>query len=118
VVGHHAHVVQKIEQVNGVWTIFGLSNLISYLPTTDAFPNKTQDGMIVTTNVTLNPDGSVQVEQPVVYPTWVDKKNGVVVRPILSDLLDPTVPDNIKAELNVSLERSRAVVGDFFAAAS
>ena len=118
VVGHHAHVVQKIEQVNGVWTIFGLSNLISYLPTTDAFPNKTQDGMIVTTNVTLNPDGSVQVEQPVVYPTWVDKYNGVVVRPILSDLLDPTVPDNIKAELNISLERSRAVVGDFFAAAS
>ena len=118
VVGHHAHVVQKIEQVNGVWTVFGLSNLISYLPTTDAFPNKTQDGMIVTTNITLNPDGSVQVEQPVVYPTWVDKKNGVVVRPILTDLLDPTVPDDIKAELNVSLERSRAVVGDFFAAAS
>ena len=117
VIGHHAHVVQKIEQVNGVWTIFGLSNLISYLPTTDAFTPNTQDGMIVTTNITLNPDGSVVVEKPVVYPTWVDKKNGVVVRPILSDLADPTVPDDIKAELNVSLERTRAVVGDFFAPA-
>ena len=74
--------------------------------------------MLFRSNITLNPDGSVQVEQPVVFPTWVDKKNGVVVRPILSDLLDPTVPDNIKAELNVSLERSRTVVGDFFAAAS
>jgi len=117
VIGHHAHVVQKIEQVNGVWTIFGLSNLISYLPTTDAFSPNTQDGMIVTTNITLNPDGSVVVDKPVVYPTWVDKKNGVVVRPILSDLTDPTVPDDIKAELNVSLERTRAVVGDFFAPA-
>ncbi len=117
VIGHHAHVVQKIEQVNGVWTIFGLSNLISYLPTTDAFSPNTQDGMIVTTNITLNPDGSVVVEKPVVYPTWVDKKNGVVVRPILSDLADPTVPEDIKAELNVSLERTRAVVGDFFAPA-
>ncbi len=117
VIGHHAHVVQKIEQVNGVWTVFGLSNLISYLPTTDAFTPNTQDGMIVTTNITLNPDGSVVVEKPVVYPTWVDKKNGVVVRPILSDLADPTVPEDIKAELNVSLERTRAVVGDFFAPA-
>lgn len=117
VIGHHAHVVQKIEQVNGVWTVFGLSNLISYLPTTDAFTPNTQDGMIVTTNITLNPDGSVVVEKPVVYPTWVDKKNGVVVRPILNDLADPTVPEDIKAELNVSLERTRAVVGDFFAPA-
>ena len=117
VIGHHAHVVQKIEQVNGVWTVFGLSNLISDLPTTDAFTPNTQDGMIVTTNITLNPDGSVVVDKPVVYPTWVDKKNGVVVRPILSDLTDPSVPDDIKAELNVSLERTRAVVGDFFAPA-
>jgi hypothetical protein len=35
----------------------------------------------------------------------------------LSDLADPTVPEDIKAELNVSLERTRAVVGDFFAPA-
>jgi poly-gamma-glutamate synthesis protein (capsule biosynthesis protein) len=114
VVGHHAHVVQKIEQVNGVWTIFGLSNLISYLPTTDAFPNKTQDGMIVTTNITLNPDGSVQVEQPVAHPIWVDKYNGVVVRPVLTDLVDPTTSEETKAELAVSLERTRSVVGEFF----
>ena len=117
VIGHHAHVVQKIEQVNGVWTIFGLSNLISYLPTTNAFPDKTQDGMIVTANITLNPDASVRVDQPVVHPTWVDKYNGVVVRPVLSDLIDPTVPDDIKAELNVSLERTRSVVGNYFAPA-
>ena len=114
VVGHHAHVVQKIEQVNGVWTIFGLSNLISYLPTTDAFPNKTQDGVIVTAEITLNPDGSVQVAQPVAHPTWVDKYNGVVVRPVLTDLVDPTTPEETKAELAVSLERTRSVVGEFF----
>jgi poly-gamma-glutamate synthesis protein (capsule biosynthesis protein) len=114
VVGHHAHVVQKIEQVNGVWTIFGLSNLISYLPTTDAFPNKTQDGMIVTTNITLNPDGSVQVKQPVAHPIWVDKYNGVVVRPVLTDLVDPTTSEETKVELAVSLERTRSVVGEFF----
>jgi 2',3'-cyclic-nucleotide 2'-phosphodiesterase (5'-nucleotidase family) len=114
VVGHHAHVVQKIEQVNGVWTIFGLSNLISYLPTTDAFPNKTQDGVIVIADITLNPDGSVQVAQPVAHPIWVDKYNGVVVRPVLTDLVDPATSEETKAELAVSLERTRSVVGEFF----
>lgn len=113
VIGHHAHVVQKIEKVNGVWTIFGLSNLISYLPTTKAFSANTQDGIIATTNITLNPDGSVIVDKPDVYPIWVDKKNGVIVRPILSDLADPGISDDIKANLKASLKRTRAVVGDF-----
>jgi poly-gamma-glutamate synthesis protein (capsule biosynthesis protein) len=115
VVGHHAHVVQKIDKVNDVWTVFGLSNLISYLPTTKAFSANTQDGIIATTNITLNPDGSVIVDRPRVHPIWVDKKNGVVVRPVISDLADPTVSDDIKDDLAVSLERTSTVVGDFIA---
>ena len=115
VIGHHAHVVQKIAKVNGVWTIFGLSNLISYLPTTNAFSPNTQDGIIATTNITLNPDGSVVVDKPDVHPIWVDKKNGVVVRPVIDDLANPDTPKAIKDDLEVSLERTRSVVGDFFA---
>ena len=115
VIGHHAHVVQEIKQVNGVWTIFGLGNLISYLPTTPAFPAKTQDGMIVTVDLTLNPNGTVDVAKPKVIPTWVDKRRGVVVRPVLDDLADSSVPDEIKADLSVSLERTRSVVGGFIA---
>ena len=117
VIGHHAHVVQKIDKVNGVWTIFGLSNFISYLPTTNAFSANTQDGIIATTTITLNPDGSVIVDKPGVHPIWVDKENGVVVRPVIGDLADPTVSDAIKADLRVSLKRTRSVVGDFLAAA-
>ena len=113
VIGHHAHIVQEIKQVNGVWTVFGLGNLLSYLPTTPAFPSKTQDGMIVTVDLTLNPNGTVNVAKPRVIPTWVDKLHGVVVRPVLDDLADPSVPDEVKADLSVSLERTRSVVGDF-----
>jgi poly-gamma-glutamate synthesis protein (capsule biosynthesis protein) len=113
VVGHHAHVVQEIKKVNGVWTIFGLSNLISYLPTTPAFPAKTQDGMIVTVDLTLNPNGTVDVATPKAIPIWVDKRRGVIVRPVLNDLADPSVPEEVKAELSESLERTRSVVGDF-----
>jgi poly-gamma-glutamate synthesis protein (capsule biosynthesis protein) len=113
VVGHHAHVVQEIKKVNGVWTIFGLSNLISYLPTTPAFPAKTQDGMIVTVDLTLNPNGTVDVATPKAIPIWVDKRRGVIVRPVLDDLADPSVPEEVKAELSESLERTRSVVGNF-----
>lgn len=113
VIGHHAHVVQQVDKINGVWTVFGLGNLISYLPTTKAFSANTQDGIIASMNITLNPDGTVIVEKPRVHPIWVDKKNGVVVRPVISDLADPSVPNAIKADLEVSLQRTRSVVGDF-----
>ena len=38
IVGHHAHVVQPIEQVNGVWVVFGLGNVLSNLPTSSTWP--------------------------------------------------------------------------------
>ena len=73
--------------------------------------------MIATTNITLNPDGSVIVNKPGVHPIWVDKKNGVVVRPVIADLADPSVPKNIEDDLKASLNRTRSVVGDFIATA-
>ena len=114
VIGHAAHVVQPIQQVNGVWVVFGLSNLISYLPTTDAFPANTQDGMIATTVLTVNPDGSVVVATPVAYPTWVDKKNGVIVRDVLADVGRTDLPAGVAESLVTSLERTRSVVGEYF----
>lgn len=116
VIGHAAHVVQPIQQVNGKWVVFGLSNLISYLPTTDAFPANTQDGMIVTTTLTVSPDGSVAVATPVARPTWVDKRNGVVVRDVLTGVSRTDLPPGVVEQLAVSLERTRSVVGDFFPA--
>ena len=114
IIGHAAHVVQPIQQVNGKWVVFGLSNLISYLPTTDAFPANTQDGVIVTTTITVNPDGTVTAATPVAHPTWVDKKHGVVVRDVLADLSRTDLPEGVAEQLAVSLERTRAVVGDYF----
>ncbi|MEZ5258731.1 MAG: CapA family protein [Ilumatobacteraceae bacterium] len=48
IVGHHAHVVQPIEVVNGTWVVFGLGNILSNLPTSDRWPASSQDGEIVT----------------------------------------------------------------------
>ena len=38
IVGHHAHLLQPIEQVNGVWVVWGLGNHLSNHPTSDEWP--------------------------------------------------------------------------------
>ncbi len=113
IVGHHAHVIQPIEQVNGRWVVFGMGNFLSNMPTGDSWPASSQDGMIVNVAISEQADGQFVVERPSVVPTWVDRGNGFVIRPVLSDLADPAVSDSVKRQLAASLDRTRAVVGDF-----
>ena len=115
VVGHHAHVVQPIEEINGVWVVFGLGNILSNLPTSDRWPASSQDGMVVTISVTVGTDGA-SVARPEVHPTWVDKADGWVVRPVLEQLADPMISRRIRSELERSLDRTAGVVGDFLPA--
>ncbi|MEO5900082.1 MAG: CapA family protein, partial [Ilumatobacteraceae bacterium] len=59
IVGHHAHVVQPIEQINGHWVVFGLGNILSNLPTGEVgryWPPSAQDGVIVTLRITQTPE--------------------------------------------------------------
>ena len=67
VVGHHTHVIQPIEQVNGVWTVFGMGNSLSNMPV-GPYPPESQDGVVVEVSFDVAPDGTVTVARPVVYP--------------------------------------------------
>jgi Bacterial capsule synthesis protein PGA_cap len=113
VVGHHAHVLQPIEQVNGVWVMFGLGNIISNLPTSARWPAASQDGAVVTVGVTVGADGTASFTAPVVHPTWVDKESGWIVRMVQPTLADPTIGDGLRGRLEASLSRTAAVVGAF-----
>jgi hypothetical protein len=113
IVGHHAHMIQPIEQVNGVWTVFGLGNLLSYHPTDGVPQANTQDGMIVIVNVVRNDAGGFTVEQPIVYPTWVDKKDGMVIRLVKPGLTDPNLSEGVRQQLEISLQRTTSVVGPY-----
>ncbi|MFA5774084.1 MAG: CapA family protein [Ilumatobacteraceae bacterium] len=115
IVGHHAHVVQPIAQVNGVWVLYGLGNILSNLPTDERWPANTQDAVIATVDLTVATDGSVTVDRPVVYPTWVDKIHGWIIRSVLDDLDDPDVSAGTKAELKTSGKRTAKILGEFFA---
>lgn len=114
IVGHHAHVLQPIEQVNGRWVAFGLGNFLSSM-TTASWPPQVQDGAIVVFTVTERAAGFV-TSPPVVHPTYVDR-HPYVVRPVLEDLADPAVPAELRPALEASLARTRAVLGEFVPAA-
>jgi hypothetical protein len=80
---------------------------------TGTFGPSSQDGIVVTASAVEQDDGTFRFERPVAHPTWVDRANGHVIRPVLTDLADPTTPPEIRDQLAASLERTRRVVGDF-----
>jgi poly-gamma-glutamate synthesis protein (capsule biosynthesis protein) len=115
IVGHHAHVLQAIEQVNGAWVAFGLGNMISNLAASPGWPDAVQDGAVVTFTVTVGADGGVAIAAPVVHPTWVDPAAGFTVRDVAAGLADPAVTGVLREQLLASLERTRDVLGDYIA---
>lgn len=114
IVGHHAHVLQPIEQVNGVWVVWGLGNHLSNHPTSSEWPVSTQDGAIVTIAVQRRPDGTIVVEQPVVYPTWCDREHGWVIR-LTTEADDPNLSGAVRDELRKSQKRTAELLGWFLA---
>lgn len=54
VLGHHAHVVQPVEQVDGEWVVYGLGNLVA----AHATPGEPlREGLLVRFGFTEQPDG-------------------------------------------------------------
>lgn len=116
IVGHHAHVLQPIEQVNGVWVIYGMGNILSNHPTSSEWPASSQDAAVFTTALQRNADGSISVERPQVHATWCDTDNGYLVR-FTAEADDPNSPisASMRAELQVSEQRTRDLLGDYMA---
>ena len=106
--------VQPIEDVDGTWVAFGLSNVLSFHPTTDEWPAASQDAGVLAVSFTVEPDGVV-VSRPTFHPTWVDKANGRVIRDVAAGLADETTAPWLRDRLASSLARTSAVVGDFIA---
>ncbi len=114
IVGHHAHVVQPIELINGTWVVFGLGNILSNLPSSSRWPAATQDAAVVTVDLTLDAGGAVTVGRPVAHPTWVDKESGFVIRLVDDQLARSDLMPAQRAGLEESRRRTEEVLGDFF----
>jgi len=113
VIGHHAHVVQPIEQINGVWVAYGIGNILSNLPVSDYWPASSQDAVILEVQLDVDAGGVVSVARPNVIPTWVDKQNGWVINDVAAQLGRDDLPPSKRDDLQRSLERTAAVLGDY-----
>ena len=115
VVGHHAHVLQPIEQINGTWVLFGLGNILSNMPTTDRWPTASQDAAVVTVALTIDAGGDVRVDRPVAHPTWVDRDDGWTALLVQRELQRPDLSSGLRSRLQASLDRTSSIIGEFFA---
>lgn len=117
ILGHHAHVVQPIEQVNGRWVVFGLGNQLSGMgDSTNCCGVRALDGLMVQVQIDVAADGAVTVQRPEAIPTFLGRRPYRIV-PVLPALADPTVAGHIDHRaLEASWERTAAVVGEFVTA--
>ena len=104
IVGHHAHVVQPIEQVDGTYVVFGLGNQVS---------NQTQlprrDGLTARLTAERAADGSWSVTGVEAIPTFVDLPSFRVL-PVVDTLADPATPAGLRSELAASYDRTATVI--------
>jgi len=114
IVGHHAHVVQPIEEINGRWVVFGMGNQLSGMgDSTNCCGVRALDGMMIRTEFVEQSDGTFAVARPEAIPTYLGRRPYRVV-PVTAALADPAIAGHVGGdELEESLERTAAVVGGF-----
>lgn len=94
IVGHHAHVIQPMDQRGGELVAFGLGNFLS-----NQSPLLIQDGVMLL--VRLESEIGVWATTEIAaLPTWVDRRNGHVIRSALNH-----------SDLRSSSERTAAALG-------
>ncbi|MFZ4717848.1 MAG: CapA family protein [Ilumatobacteraceae bacterium] len=100
IIGHGPHVLQPIEQFHGKWALMSLGNLVA-----NQGPKRplTFDSVVASITFHRGADGQWAADSPIAYPTWYDAAAGTV------RLLPPSPHDDAR---RVSLERTRAVMGD------
>ncbi|MGJ5589746.1 CapA family protein [Micrococcus lylae] len=111
VMGQHPHVVQPIEKVNGVWTVFSTGNLMAAqrrdTPQTD-------DGMLVDISFRETPSGRFTVDRVQWAPTHISRPgedaDGIPRVRVIPDAL-PEASGPTRKALQDSAARTRSVVG-------
>jgi Bacterial capsule synthesis protein PGA_cap len=103
-VGHHAHVVQPIQRINGKFVIFGLGNQLS----NQRSPAQL-DGLTAIATATRDATGRYAVSAVEAVPTWMDK-SGWRVLPVTSTLADPSAPAGLRQQLVASYQRTMATL--------
>jgi poly-gamma-glutamate capsule biosynthesis protein CapA/YwtB (metallophosphatase superfamily) len=108
ILGHHVHVVQPIERVEGKWVAYGMGNSLSN-QTSSCCPASSQDGVLVKVTV-VERAGRLRVRDVRYVGTWVEHPS-FRIRPVLSTLTDRSLPADTRRALQAARDRTRRAVG-------
>ena len=75
VLGHHAHVVQPFELIDGEWVAYGLGNHVAQQST---WGHATEDSVIARFTFTEDPDGGFTATRAQALPTRIDIRSDAV----------------------------------------
>ncbi|WP_237706893.1 CapA family protein [Kribbella flavida] len=112
ILGHHAHVVQPIQQLNGKWVVYGLGNLVAAHRTPAA---RKAEGLLV--RFTFHRDGDRwRAAAPQYAPLLVTDTLPVRVLDVRRELAKPGVPAATRSRLQLAERRTTATVQQFTSA--
>ncbi|GIJ30162.1 poly-gamma-glutamate biosynthesis protein [Micromonospora qiuiae] len=110
IVGHHVHVVQPFEKIDGKWVAYGMGNLTTRFA--DGSPENTQDAVVPEFTFTRTPSGRWEVTAVSVLPTWMQYHPAARVVDLTAGVNDPTVPAEQRAQFAAAWKRITAIVNE------
>ncbi|WP_344221370.1 CapA family protein [Kribbella sancticallisti] len=112
VLGHHAHVVQPIQQLNGKWVVYGLGNLVAAHRRPES---RKSEGLLV--KFTFRKDGDRwKAQVPEYAPLLMTDTLPVRVLEVRRGLAEPGISAARKARLELAERRTSATVTSLGAA--
>jgi poly-gamma-glutamate synthesis protein (capsule biosynthesis protein) len=105
--GHHAHVVQPVEAIDGEWVVYGMGNLVSNQGSLG--PEKLE-GLLVRFTFTESPVGW-RVTAAEFAPLLTVDRTPVRVVDVGDALADPATDASLRPRLHQANDRTTTVVG-------
>jgi Bacterial capsule synthesis protein PGA_cap len=104
ILGHHAHVVQPIEQIGGKWVVYGMGNELAR----HARPiDDNREGIMSRLTFTEEAPKRWRVTKMEAIPTWVDLDPDIRLIELSRALADPKVPEDRRRTYQAALDRIR-----------
>ena len=110
-----ASLLRPVEEINGVWVVWGLGGFVTSGADGGGWPAQAEDAAILTVRFNRDFNGTIGGSNPSLVATWCDRAGGHVVR-LLADMGDATLTPDVRVALVRSAARSSATLGDLLQA--